>query len=133
MANNPNTVVTYQFSFEDFTFTYYLKSTIVAADVGKAVTIDTTARNAVKLAGAGDPVFGRLETFEDRVQEGTKVGAVSRKFRSKLATTGTAPAIGDHVVGTATAGTVTTGTATVNDPRNHVIEVGTGYVIVEKL
>jgi hypothetical protein len=132
VANNPNTVVTYQFSFEDFTFTYYLKSTITAADVGKAVTIDTTARNAVKLAGAGDPVFGRLETFEDRVQEGMKVGAVSRKFRSKLPTTGTAPAIGDHVVGHATAGTVTTGTATVNDPRNFVVEVQTGYVIVEK-
>lgn len=132
MAVNPNAVVTYQFSFEDFTFTYNLKSTITADDVGKAVAIDTTASNAVKLAGAGDSVFGRLETFEDRKQQGIKVGAVSRKFRSKLPSTGT-PAVGDHVVGGSTAGSVTTGTATVNDPRNWVIEVQTGYVIVEKL
>jgi len=132
VAYTPNSVVTYQFSFEDFTFTYYLKSTITAADVGKAVTIDATARNSVKLAGAGDPVFGRLETFEDRKQDGVKVGAISRKFRSKLPTSG-AVAVGDHVVGAATAGLVATGTATVNDPRNHVIEVGNGFAIVEKL
>lgn len=132
MAYTPNSVVTYQFSFEDFTFTYYLKSTITAADVGKAVTIDATARNSVKLAGAGDPVFGRLETFEDRKQDGVKVGAISRKFRSKLPTSG-AVAVGDHVVGAATAGLVAAGAATVNDPRNHVIEVGNGFAIVEKL
>jgi hypothetical protein len=127
----PNSVVTYQFSFEDFTFTYYLKSTITAADVGKAVTLDTTARNAVKLAAAGDPVYGRLETFENRKQDGILTGAVSRKFRSKLPTTGSV-AVGDHVVGSATAGAVATGTPTVTDPRNHVIEVQTGYAIVEK-
>jgi len=132
VAYTPNSVVTYQFSFEDFTFTYYLKSTITAADVGKAVTIDATARNSVKLAGAGDPVFGRLETFEDRKQDGVKVGAISRKFRSKLPTSG-AVAVGDHVVGAATAGLVATGAASVNDPRNYVIEVGNGFAIVEKL
>lgn len=132
MAINPNSVVTYQFSFEDFTFTYYLKSTITSADVGKAVALDATATNAVKLAGDNDPVFGRLETFEDRVQEGIKVGAISRKFRSKLPTTGTV-AVGDTVTGSATAGVVKASTGTDSIYENTVVEVGTDYAIVEKL
>lgn len=132
MAINPNSVVTYQFSFEDFTFTYYLKSTITAADVGKAVALDTTATNAVKLAGDNDPIFGRLETFEDRKQEGTKVGAVSRKFRSKLPKTGTV-VVGDTVTGSATPGTVKASTGTDSIYENTVVEVGSTYAIVEKL
>jgi hypothetical protein len=127
----PNSVVTYQFSFEDFTFTYYLHADIVAADVGKAVALDTTSRNAVRLAGDNDQVFGRLETFEDRTQEGVKVGAVSRKFRSKLPTTGTV-VIGDTVTGSATPGVVKASTGTDNIYDNTVIEVGTGFAIVEK-
>ena len=50
MPYTPNAVVTHQFSFEDFTFTYLLDTAIVAADVGKAVMLDASASNKVKLA-----------------------------------------------------------------------------------
>jgi hypothetical protein len=132
VALNPNSVVTYQFSFEDFTFTYYLDAAIVAADVGKAVALDTTGTNKVKLTADNSPVFGRLESFEDRVQEGIKVGAVSRKFRSKLTKTGTV-VVGDTVTGSATAGIVKASTGTDSIYENTVVEVGTDYAIVEKL
>jgi len=128
----PNAVVTYQFSFEDFTFTYNLAATMTAADVGKAVTQDTTKTNAVRLAVAGEAIFGRLETFEQRTQQGGMLtGAVSRKFRSKLPTTGTV-AVGDALVGSATPGVAQTGAAPTG-AHNNVVEVGTGYAIVEKL
>lgn len=131
MAYTVNAVVTYQYSFEDFTFTYYLDSAVTAADVGKAMTLDTTATNKMKLAGAGDTIFGRLETFENRTQEGIKVGAVSRKFRSKLPTTG-AVALGDNLIGSATPGVAASGAVPTGQFRNVVIEVGSGYAIVEK-
>lgn len=131
MPYTPNAVVTHQFSFEDFTFTYYLAAGITAANVGNAVALDATAPNKVKLAGDNDVVFGRLETFEDRTQEGVVVGAVSRKFRSKLPTTGVV-AIGDTVTGSATAGKVKASTGTDSVYENTVIEVGTGFAIVEK-
>ncbi len=131
MAYTVNAVVTYQYSFEDFTFTYYLDAAVTAADVGKAMTLDSTGTNKMKLAGAGDPVDGRLETFEDRKQEGIKVGAVSRHFRSKLPSTGTIP-LRANVVGSATPGVVAAGAVPTGEPRNYVVEVGTGYVIVEK-
>lgn len=131
MAVNPNSVVTYQFSFEDFTFTYNLDAAITAADVGKAVMLDTSGPNKVKLATDNAVVFGRLETFENRTQEGMKVGAVSRKFRSKLPTTGVV-AVGDTVTGSATAGVVKASTGTDSTYENTVVEVGTGYAIVEK-
>lgn len=135
MAYNPNGVVTQLFSFEDFIFTYKISGAVTAADVGKAVTIDRTAANTMKLAGDNDPVFGRLETFEDRTQEGIKVGAVSRKFRANLPSTGTLT-VGDNVTGSATAGVVKASTANSGaDVENlpTVIEVGTGFVVVEKL
>lgn len=131
MALNPNSVVTHQFSFEDFTFTYNLDAAITVADVGKAVMLDTSGPNKVKLATDNAAVFGRLETFEDRKQEGMKVGAVSRKFRSKLPSTGVL-VVGDTATGSATAGSVKASTGTDSTYENTVIEVGTGYVIVEK-
>lgn len=141
MPYTPNSVVTQLFSFEDFMFTYLVSGTVTAADVGKAVTIDATAANTVKLAGDDDEVFGRLETYEDRTQEGIKVGTVSRKMRAKLPTdTGLTgfdvPAVGDTVVGS-TAGAIkalNNGSAkTPDQTKNTVIEVGTGFVVVEKL
>lgn len=85
---------------EEFQFPWNLASGIVAADVGKAVAIDTGADTTVKLAGDGDAIIGRLETFEDRVVEGIKVGAVSHaggvKFPYK---TGETLARGNYVVG----------------------------------
>lgn len=72
------------FFMEHAQLTFNLKSDIVAGDVGKAVAQDTTAANTVKLAGDGDVIVGRLETFENRVQEGILVGAVSLQFLNTL-------------------------------------------------
>jgi len=142
VAYNPNSVVNHTFTFDEFTFTYTLAAGTTAADVGKAVELDTSAAGKVKLATDDAAIFGRLETFEDR-GNGLLVGAVSRKFRTKLPVkaglTGVnIPALGDTVVG-AGAGEVKArddgaGTpAKDNDPNvNTVIEVGTGFVIVEK-
>jgi hypothetical protein len=140
VAVNPNAVVTYQFSFEDFTFTMNLASGITAADVGKAVALDTAA-NTVKLAGDGDNIYGRLETFEDRKQQGIKVGAVSRKFRSKLPvksglTSFNVVAVGDTVVGAGSGEVKASNSGSAKTPdiyKNTVVEVGSGYAIVEKL
>ncbi|SKB62391.1 hypothetical protein [Sphingopyxis flava] len=139
MAYNPNSVVNYTFSFEDFVFTYALAAGTTAADVGKAVELDTSAAGKVKLATDDAAVFGRLETFEDR-GNGLLVGAVSRKFRTKLPVKdglagNEVPGLGDTVVG-AGAGEVKAledGTSKTPDQNvNTVIEVGTDFVIVEK-
>lgn len=70
--------------FDDWQFTFNLAAGITTADIGKAVSIDTSADNKVKLAGDGDPIFGRLISVEDRSQEGLLVGAVALKFASTL-------------------------------------------------
>lgn len=135
MPYTPNSVVTQTFSFPDFTFTMLVSGTVTAADVGKAVALDTTAPNTVKLAGDNDAIFGRLETFEDREQEGIKVGAVSRKFRTVLPTAA-AVTVGAEVVGSTTAGAVKpAGTQPAEGLKsNRVIEVLTGNrAVVEKL
>tara|TARA_R110002072_G_scaffold23791_4_gene81595 strand:+ start:3391 stop:3816 length:426 start_codon:yes stop_codon:yes gene_type:complete len=93
---------------EDFHYPFNVTGTVTAADVGKAVTYDTSAARAVKLAGDGDPVIGVLATFEARSIEGTQVGTVALKggFRLQKAAGTDAIAIGDTVVGSATAGEV---------------------------
>lgn len=135
MAYTPNSVVTQTFSFEDFIFTMLVSGAVTVNDVGKAVALDLTAPNTVKLAGDGDAVFGRLETFEDRTQEGIKVGAVSRKFRTILPTSAQL-AVGDEVVGSATAGAVKAN-PTQPEPgagANVVVEViSATQAVVEKL
>lgn len=128
---NINSVVAETFSFEDFTFTQVVTGAVTLADVGKAVTIDTTQDNAVKLAGDGDVVFGRLETVEIREQEGITVGAIARKFRTRLPkAAATNITRGQCVVG---AGNGLVKGAAANETINTVIVVGTDYVIVEKL
>lgn len=62
---------------EDFQYAFLLASGITAADIGKAVTIDSTADGTVKLAGDGEFILGRLETVEVRAAEGVSVGTVS--------------------------------------------------------
>jgi|ERR1041384_824343 hypothetical protein len=130
-ALNPYGIVLEAFSFELFTFTRFISGTVDASCVGKAVTIDNTADGTVKLAGDGDPVYGRIFQYEDRSQEGVKVVSVERKFIKRLPKSGTV-ARGDHVVGAGN-GAVKTGTATAGDHRNHVLQVGSDYVVVEKL
>lgn len=93
---------------EKFHYPFYLKAGIVKADVGKAIAMDSTAANTVKLAEDGDIVVGQLVTVEDRSIEGVLVGTVAMRggftFTEKAAPT-YAIALGDSVVG-AGAGTV---------------------------
>lgn len=89
---------------ENWQITFNLKTGIVAADIGKAVTLDTTADNTVKLAGDADPILGRLETVENRVVEGLLVGTVSLKGALKFPkAAGDTVAVGDMVQGSASA------------------------------
>lgn len=63
---------------EDAQYPFYVSGNInVSTDIGKAVTIDATAAYMVKLAGDGDVVLGKLAVYENRVNEGIKVGTVS--------------------------------------------------------
>ena len=77
----------------DFEYTFNLAAAIVAADVGKAVSIDTTAARTVKLAADGDVIIGWLDTFEDRTIEGVKVGAVATKGGTNFTRASGAPAV----------------------------------------
>ena len=141
MPYTPNAVVAQSFSFPDFTFTMNVSGAVTMNDVGKAVSLDTTAPNTVKLAADGDAVYGRLESLEKGGLDGLTVGAVSRKFRSKVPVKAglsgfNAVAVGDTVVG-AGAGEVkasNSGSAkTPNIALNTVVEIGTGYAVVEQL
>lgn len=120
------------FHFEDFILTFNLAAGIVAADAGKAVSIDTSGPVKVKLAADGDFIIGRLEVVEDRKVEGTLVGAVALKFSNLLpikAASGVA--VGDTVVG---AGAGEIKKATANDARiNFVSELVGNFAVVTKL
>lgn len=138
MVYTPANVVSYGFPIDVTTFTYLLASALTAADVGKAVSLDTAAANRVKLAADAERIFGRLETYEDRDVLSIKTGAVSRLFKEKLpAAEGHGIVVGDRVVGAgaglvrkANSGVAAEVTASQN---NVVIETGTTYVVVEKL
>lgn len=108
----------------EFRRTVYLAAGIVAADVGKPVTLDTTANNTFKLAGADDVVYGCLKVVENRVQEDILVGTVEFKGGFTWTKSGVV-ARGDGVVG-AGAGAVKTGT----NSRCFVVAVGTTTVDV---
>ena len=108
----------------EFRRTVYLTAGTVAADVGKPVTLDTTADNTFKLAGANDVVYGNLKVVENRVQENILVGTVEFKGGFTWTKSGVV-AIGDGVVG-AGAGAVKTGT----NSRCFVVAVGTTTVDV---
>lgn len=87
---------------EEFHYTFLLASGITEASIGLAVSLDTGAANTVKLAGNGEVVIGRLETYEDRTVEGIKVGTVSMKGALVLPWSGTlSPAfvVGSRIVG----------------------------------
>ena len=108
----------------EFRRTVYLAAGITKADEGKPVTLDTTANNTFKLAGADDVVMGNLKVVETRVQEGILVGTVEFKGGFQWTKSG-AIAVGDGVVG-AGAGAVKTGA----NPRSLVVAVGTTTVDV---
>jgi hypothetical protein len=120
------------FHFEDSLLTVNLASGITAADVGKAVTIDTTAANTFKLAGDGDHVMGRL-----REVEGQLVGTVAFRFANLLPIkTGETVAVGDTVVGGGN-GTIKAlqagGDSAPDYTANFVAEVNGDYAVVVKI
>lgn len=82
-------------------YSYYLAAGIVEADVGKAVSIDTTAAYTVKLAADGDVIHGVLASWENRVVQGYLVGAVAMDGGSGFRRTagGTAVVPGDLLCG----------------------------------
>lgn len=125
------------YQMEDWSFTFNLASTIVKADEGKVVALDTTAPNTVKLAGDNDYIIGILFSVENRTQEGTLVGTVELKFAEQVATTGVV-AVGDTLVGSLTAGVGRVrqnAGATANESdfnANYVVEVGTNTAVIVK-
>lgn len=114
---------------EKFHYPFYLAAGTVAADVGKAVALDSTAANTVKLAGDGDAIIGKLVTVEDRSVEGVLVGTVALRGGFRFTGEGVI-AVGDSVVGSATAGTVKAAVAA-DHSDNMVVEVdGTNITVV---
>jgi hypothetical protein len=130
MAFNPNQVVLDGFTQHDFAFTMLISGTVTSADLGKAVTLDTTAPATVKLAGDGDPIYGRIFQIEDRSQEGVTTCTVETRFRKRLPKSAAAITLGASVVG-AGAGLVKAGVAS---SKNIVLFVDedADYVIVEQ-
>lgn len=78
---------------ESFIYPYFLAAGIVAADVGKAVSVDTTAANTVKLAADGDVILGQLESVEIRTVEGVRVGSVATRGGFMFLRAAAAPAV----------------------------------------
>lgn len=120
------------FHWEDSSLTFNLNAAITAADITKAVSIDVSGNNKVKLAADGDAIVGRLATYEDRTVEGIKVGAVELQFANTLplgAGASVGLAVGDTVQG---AGSGTVKKAAANDPRKNFIAeiIGTTEVVV---
>lgn len=107
---------------EDFQEYFYLAAGITAADVGKAVEIDTSGEQKVKLATDGGIIIGRLEVVEDRKQEGILVGTVSLKgfnYFPRVAGGGSAD-LGDTIVG---AGNGLVKAAAANNPRDNFVKL----------
>lgn len=132
MAFNPNQVVLDGFTQHDFAFTMYLAAGHGLTDeqlIGRVVSLDTTADATVKVAGADEPIYGRIFQVEDRSQEGVVTVTVETRFRKRLKKqTGTAFTRGVSAVGEGN-GLVKPGAASA---KNIVLAVGSDYVIVEQ-
>jgi hypothetical protein len=74
-----------------------------ATDMGKLMSLDTTADDAAKLSVADSAPLGVLLSYEDRKQEGIKTGAVALKGGYGVPYTG-ALTVGASIVGSATPG-----------------------------
>ena len=112
----------------DFNYPFYLADGITKADIGKAVSLDTTGPNKVKLAADDDQIIGRLLTVEDRTVEGVLVGTVERKGGFRFTKTAAAVAVGATVIGAG--GGLVKAAATANHAANFVVEVDGNNVIV---
>jgi hypothetical protein len=132
MANFHTKVSLRGFHFEDFHLTHSLAAGITGNDVGKAVSVDTSGPNKVKLAGDGDTIIGRLATVEDRKVEGQLIGTVALKFANTLPIkAGDAIAVGDTAIGGG-AGTVKKA-ATADHSKNYVAEIINGEAVVVQI
>lgn len=106
---------------QDDIFTFALNAAIVVTDIGKAVTMDSTA-GTVKLTGLGDQVIGRLESFDSR--QGNLVGAVATGGVMTFPTTAAVIPIGSKLEGSATPGVVVAAAAP-DFRTNYVVTVNT--------
>ncbi len=94
-------------------YPFLVASGITASDIGKAVALDTAA-NTVKLAGDADTILGVLQTFEDRVAEGIRIGTVALRGTFTLAVNPNAtastpdetPDVGDYLEGATSSASV---------------------------
>ena len=128
------------FHFEDFSLSVNLAAGITQSDIGKALAVDATGSNKLKLAGNGDTIVARLASVEDRTVEGTLIGAAEFRFANLLPiksglTGGEAVVVGSTVVG-AGSGEVKaladSGTAAPDHSKNWVAEIiGTSAVVVK--
>lgn len=92
---------------EAFQWTFLGAAGLTTADVGKAVTLDATAANTVKLAGDGDKILGILEVVEVRSQDSviTVTVALYGGYKFLVNPNATAsspdetPAVGDYLEG----------------------------------
>ena len=121
------------FDQKAFQLTWNLASGIVAADIGKALSVGAAA-NTLKLAADGDVIVGRLMTVEARTTEGTLVGTCEHLFAALLPikaglTAGAVVAVGSNVVG-AGAGEIKATTAAAGLP--FVAEVRGSFAVVIK-
>ena len=131
MTFNPYQVVLDAFTQGDFVFTMFISGSVTTADVGKAVSLDTTADGTVKLAADDDAIYGRIYQVEDRSQEGVTTVSVETRFRKRVPiASGETVNRGDTVIG-AGAGEVKAA-VTANPAANIVLAVDGDYAIVEK-
>ena len=86
-----NGVRLHGYNFEEWIFTFNAAADIITlhntankSAIGLAVELDDTAAvlgtGTVKLASDGGVIFGRIESVEQRKQEGTQLVAVALKF-----------------------------------------------------
>ncbi len=112
--------------------TMNLASGITEAHIGRAVSLDTSANATVKLATAGEEIFGRLETFENRLSEGLRVGSISTKGFVTFPSDPTIPAIGATIVGGDTNGLVKTAVVPGSPTAAQQVAVQRQALVVER-
>lgn len=114
--------------FPEWGITTYLNTATTKDHLGVAMAVDTSAPNTMKPAADGDLLRGILYTFEDRKQEGVKVGTIRMKGGFKLPiATGQTVTVGQSVVG---AGDGKVKPSATPLPGNFVAEVEPGFATV---
>ena len=131
MAFNTNQVVLDGFTQNDHVFTMYGSGDITIDDVGKAVSLDTSADATVKLAEDGEAIYGRVFQVEDRSQEGVVTVSVETRFRKRVRKeSATVINRGDTVVGAGNG--FVKAAAAADSAKNTVLAVADDYVIVQQ-